>query len=461
MAVALCTLLLLIPDHAITKTTRHSDPARQPAVAHYPGGARETSRNIGARAPSPRLFGVGHAAIEPTLGVTARGDIFFTAFETSLRIEVLRSSNGARAWDVVSPSIGEQNAHLVSADPYLYVDPATDRIFTVDLTVACSFLSFSDDRGESWTTNPLACGRPVNDHQTLFSGPAVTSITAGYPNVVYYCFSDLANSVCSKSLDGGVTFAPSGAPAFQAETYPDGTPCPGWHGHGVVGADGTIYLPKGQCGEPWIAISDDEGLTWTRVRVAPRTMPSGGWSDPAVAMDKAGNLYYLWVARNRLPYLAISRDRGLTWSKPMMVGAPGVKEANLATIAATGRGEIALAYVGSENSLYQRCGKPGSCAGENIAAGPSTWNGYLATAPNALQKRPLFYTARLNPLGDPLVRGSCGPGRCPWLLDFIDVQIDAQGRPWATFVDGFVPDGSAGFEGEGLVATLSDAPALR
>lgn len=460
IVVVMLVALMLVPMRGTANTGRRSDVSREPAVAHYPGGVPASSNDNRSHRPRPHLFGVGHAAIEPTLGVTRRGDIFFTAFETSSRIEVLRSSNGANTWDVVSPTIGEQNTHLLSADPYLYVDAATNRVFTVDLTVACSFLSFSDDRGMSWTTNPLACGRPVNDHQTLFTGRPVNNTPIDYPRVVYYCFSDLANSACSKSLDGGVTFLPTGSPAFAADFYADGNPCPGWHGQGVAGPDGTIYLPKAHCGGPWLAVSRDEGLTWTRVRVAKGSTPRGG-TDPAVAVDRRGNVYYLWIANDRLPYLAVSRDGGLTWGNPMMVGAPRVRESNLATIAASPTGGIALAYVGSENSLFQECGTGNGCRDETIMPITPTWNGYIAIAFDAVGRRPLFYTARVNRLSDPLVEGSCGPGRCPWLLDFIDVQIDARGRPWATFVDGVVPNGSAGSEGEGLVATFTNAAPLR
>ncbi|MGH2750860.1 MAG: sialidase family protein, partial [Actinomycetota bacterium] len=376
----------------------------------------------------PRLFGIGHAAIEPTLGLNARGDIFLTAFESSLRIDVLRSVDGGRSWNTVSPSLGGQNAHLVSADPYLYVDPRTDRVFTVDLTVACSFLSYSDDAGGSWTTNPLACGRPVNDHQTLFSGRPLTSTTVGYPRIIYYCFSDLVNSVCSKSLDGGLSFTPTGEPAFPAGVYPDGGPCPGWHGHGVSAPDGTIYLPKAHCGRPWLAISNDEGLTWGRVQVSSKGTPRGG-SDPAVAVDRAGNVFYLWISNDRLPYLAVSRDEGLTWSKPLMVGGPGVTEANLPTIAAGRKGALAIAYVGSENSLFQQCGNGRPC--DHVKPTTPTWNGYITVTSRALDRRPLLYTARVNTFDDPLVRGNCGPGRCSYLLDFIDIQIDPSGQPWA------------------------------
>lgn len=452
--------LILSASSGGAAAPRRTDESRSRAVAHHPDGRPLRLASVPTRLPRPRLFGVGRTAIEPTIGATKNGDLFYTAFASNMRIDVLRSRNGAKRWDVVSPAVEGNNTHLVSADPYLYVDSSTGRVFTVDLTVACSLLSFTDNRGETWTTNPLACGRPINDHQTLFAGPPVSSPTTAYPNVVYYCFSDLANSACSKSLDGGITFLPTGEPAFAPDVYPDGGPCPGWHGHGTADQQGTIYLPKAHCGAPWLAISHDEGITWDRVRVAPRAIARGG-SDPAVAVDARGTVYYLWVGINRLPYLAVSRDKGRTWSRPMMIAAPAVKEANLATVAAGGSGKLAIAYTGSENSLFQECAIGDGCAGEDVEPVTPTWNGYLSITTSALSKHPIFYSARVNRPSDPLVRGACGPGRCSWMLDFIDVQVGPSGDAWATFVDGFVPSGSQSVEGEGLVATFRNAPSLR
>ena len=60
---------------------------------------------------------------------------------------------------------------------------------------------------------------------------------------------------------------------------------------------------------------------------------------------------------------------------------------------------------------------------------------------------PEVVTVRLNEAADPAVRGACGPGRCPGgILDFIDIELDSTGRPWAIFTDACVeacaqPDG--------------------
>lgn len=418
------------------------------AVAHRAGGIRVIG--AGSR-PHAMVSRTGFEAGEPTLGLTSDGTVFYVSFHDSLRVEVLRSADEGRSWKVVSPKFSDEvNSQLVSFDPYLYLDEATDRVFTIDLTVACSYLSFSDDGGRSWTTNPLACGRPINDHQTLFAGPPITSATRDYPNVVYYCFSDVvATSSCSKSLDGGLTFAPTGAPAFLSYD-PEGeegeTFCGGLHGHGVVGSDGTVYLPKEHCRRPFLAIGGDEGATWTRVRVS--DMPAVNGHDPSVAVDADGTVYYAWIGRKRLPYLSVSRDGGQKWSRPLMIAAPGVREVNLLSIDVGKPGNVAFSYMGTKDRKH-----------------PKTWDGYLGMTTDALKRDPLFFTAMVNRAADPLKRGACGPGRCgDEVLDFLDVVIGPDGTLWASFVDACDPKcARSGLEGgnEGIVGRLIEGPRLR
>jgi hypothetical protein len=446
------------------------------AVAHYPGGAKAPSAQ--KNAPSAQLSrinidGTVLNGVEPTLGLTKNGDVFYTAFQTNTRIEVAHSADNGKTWDLRSPKIGNRNVHGLSFDPYIYVDPRTDRIFNIDLTVACSYLSFSDDKGKSWITNPLACGRPVNDHQTLFAGPPVQSPTVGYDRIVYYCWNDVGSSSCSKSLDGGLTFSPTGSPAYPGVDPDAGGQgsnfCGGLHAHGYVGNDGTVYLPKGHCGQPWLSISKDEGRTWKRVQVA-----NNGTSthEAGVATDKKGNIYYAWLGRDRLPYLSISRNEGETWSKPEMIGAPGVKEANLPGLDVGDPGKIAMVYMGSENSPFRpakndnhgECTAVGSCQENDYKK--TTWNGYMTISANALDKKPVFYSGTVNNKKDPLIRDNCGPGRCRAVFDFIDIVISRDGTAWGAFVDGCIsicatPGSTTNLGSEAVVGRLVGGPKLR
>jgi hypothetical protein len=456
--VLLAALLAAATVQGLTSAGAKPDGSAGKAVAHYAGGRVIHDKAITSKAPDARLYHPGVDALEPTLGVGSKGEVFFVGVEGQ-GANIMRSTDKGQTWEDKSPNVGGVNTHPVTLDPYVYVDERTDRVFTIDLTVACSYMSYSDDRGESWITNPLACGRPVNDHQTLFAGPPVSSPTVGYDNIVYYCWNDVATSSCSKSLDGGLTWTVAGEPAFHPAEVEEGAPgagnCGGLHGHGVVGADGTIYLPKEHCEEPWLAMSRDEGRTWEHVRVAPRGTAIFG-PDPSVAVDDKGNVYYLWIDKDRLPYLAVSDNGGYSWSRPKMVGYPGLGEVALATIDAGGPGKVAIAYYGTDDVS-------GKIAKRDYEK--AEWNYYMTMSADVFDKNPVFYSGPINHPGDAVALKECGPRRCYDALDFIDVVVGPDGTPWTSFVDNCTapcaPEGTVPDITTGLVGRFVGGPSLR
>ncbi|MGH2754249.1 MAG: sialidase family protein [Actinomycetota bacterium] len=456
-----------------------------PGLVYRSGG-----EPVGAPPGIGRMYRTGFGAGEPTLGITKDGTIFFQALDAGPT--VLRSRDG-RKWKDVSPAIAGRKRHPETLDPFLYVDVKTDRVFTYDFLFGCSEISYSDDKGETWTTTPLNCG--LQDHQNLFTGPPVTSPTVGYPNIVYSCSTQAGATIyslaaqCLKSLDGGTTWTPTGAPAFVTDMQEENDLgvqgyCHGAVAHGYVGPDGTVYIPKGLCGQPWLAISRDEGSTWERVQVSDIGMPQTAIGvyehEASVAADAKGNVYYFWIANDRLPYLAVSRDGGGSWDKPIMVGPPGLEEAALPHMTLGATGKIAMVYYGSTNSPGEPfpeaddC-KPNmvDCFAELFFLNPPdperyenvTWNGYMTATADALAKKPTYFTATVNDSDDPLVRGTCGPIRCKAVYDFIDVAIDRQGRPWASYVDACIStcikEGPANQGNEGFVGTIVGGPKLR
>lgn len=137
-----------------------------------------------------------------------------------------------------------------------------------------------------------------------------------------------------------------------------------------------------------------------------------------------------------------------------MIGAPGLKEAGLAEVIVGGVGKLAVVYMGSENSPggpfpEPLCpADPLSCVG----AGPGdprdyskvTWNGYMMQTVDALSADPTFMSATVNDPGDPLIRGTCGPGNCQAVEDLIDIRIGPDGTAWAALIDGCEKDCATG-----------------
>lgn len=371
---------------------------------------------------------VGREAAEPTLGVTQAGTAFYAAgtfdgVAGTARTEILRSRDGGVTWESVHPELpppleGEPPATL---DPYVYVEEDTGRVFSIDLYVGCSYLLYTDDEGESWTRNPLACGDFVNDHQTLFAGPPPPTLeTSGYAEVLYYCFNRVADSSCGRSLDGGDTFLPTRDPAYLGVNE-EGDFCGGLHAHVSTDTDGRVFLPKGHCDVPSVSISEDGGDSWQVVKITEHIEAAD--HEVNVAVDSENNLYALWWdAEDRLPYLATSTDHGETWSTPLMIAPPGVHEVNFPTIAAGDPGRIAITFPGTTSQAHGDLRRP--------------WNSYVVVSTDALDADPTFHWTTANDPADPVHRGNCGPGRCGNMFDFLDIVVSPHdGSMWATAVD--------------------------
>lgn len=404
-------------------------------------------RNRPVRYTGPKLaftqHYVGREAAEPTIGVDKRGRVFFPAatFDAlpsqsprqQAHTILLTSGDRGKTWRNVQPRIAGQDAHPVTLDPYVHVDKATGRIFNIDLLGGGSMLSYSDDSGETWQTNPLTAAG-VNDHQTLFTGPppagnpTMIPTDPKFPRIVYYCVNTIAEASCAASRDGGRTFAQTGTFPFPGGYQPGGKNfgvCGSLHGHGVTDSKGRIYIPQGRCLEPTIAVSEDGGVTWRSKVVAPGVGAS--FVQTSVAVDAADNVYYTWWDDiHRLPYLSVSRDAGKTWGPALMIAPPGVREVNWPTIDAGDAGRIAITFPGSTASDGQ----------ERSTDLRRPWNSYVVVSTNALAAKPLFLSNITNAPYDPVHRGNCN-GRCGNMFDFLDVFVSPidQGRVWATAVD--------------------------
>jgi hypothetical protein len=445
-------------------------------IVHAPNGTGAVADELPGGAPVGIAQLTGHPSFEPTIGVTSEGDLFMSnvggQFATG-HSSIVRSTDQGGTWEDVTPSIGPASSPPTTFDPYVYVDGDTDRVYNLDMEgLQCNYVQWSDDGGESWTQNPLGCGQPLfQDHPTIFAGPPTTLETAGYENVVYICVNRVGDAACAVSLDGGVTWSPwrtvfpGEDPKYQ-ETDP-GDPlgsaasgfCGGLHGHGVAGPDGTAYLPKGQCGVPEVAVSHDNGLTWTRHVVSEDVGVTS--HEVRVTTDSEGNVYAAWIGDDLQPYMAASTDQGESWSDPVVVSPKSVGTTDFPAIDAVEPGKVAIAYIGTSAEV------PYSVMGHN-----DTWNAYITTSTDALSEDPTFATAPVNPPSDPIARGDCSNfSRCyaddgGALGDFIDVNVGPDGRPWAAFVDACTEGCANGTEpsndeGVGMVGTYAEGPSLR
>lgn len=421
----------------------------RPVVLHKAGGAPADAF------PGPRPVSCYHDAghwitFEPAIGVLSDGTVLIgpgqDSFSTTAPVGVLRTRDQGATWELVYPNVQGVPTHQSTLDPYLYTDPETDRTWSEDLGPAINVAinSWTEDGGDTWTHS--YAGGFQFDHVSVFSGPPVTSATLGYPNVVYRCsigagavVSLSFAIVCQRSLDGGMTWLPHGEPAY---TYLAGflgpiapvetpvlQPCWSGNGHGLTDAAGRVYLPRGHCGQPWLAWSDDEGMTWSRTQVSDLGVscsPDFCEHDAGFGIDAAGTMYYVWATYERLLHMTRSFDGGVTWDEPTLVSLPGLTETTHVQLAAGAAGRLAFVYYGTKNGP----GVPWADGYEE-----TTWDAYMAVSYDADSEEPTFATVQMNDAGDPLVRHQCGPIRCDGLYDYIDLRIGPDGAPWSPLVD--------------------------
>jgi PKD repeat protein len=379
--------------------------------------------------------GLGGNAGEPSIGVGRLGAQHIpNAAMYIAGLEVLRVTRDECAsdsrqetdlWvDTTFPTTG-----LTSLDPILFTDFRTGRTFASQLGPKCSFMAFSDDDGASWTPSQ-GCGINAGvDHQSVGGGPFPASDPTGgigYPNAVYYCSQDAAIAQCALSRDGGLTFGPA-VPIYNV------TQCGGLHGHVKVATDGTVYVPNKNCqGVQGVAVSTDAGLTWTT-----RTVPgsAAGETDPHLDTDPDGTVYFGFAAGST--YVAVSDDRGETWSAPIDLGAAfGIVNSVFPEVVAGDDGRAAVAFLGTTGT--------GPVYGTDTTL-PVEWHLYVATTYDGGQT---WTTIDATP-DDPVQRGAictqgttCSSGRN--LLDFNDITIDDEGRVLVAWADGCVGSCSGG-----------------
>ena len=399
-------------------------PAPAPASGFAP---RYETYTPPANGPTTLGLRAGEPSIGIGLGITGHpeGRAMFQADVQTLRVTFNGPCNSLRAlWENKSAPSSQ-----VDFDPIFYTDRATGRSIVHLLTFAGNVIvgesSVTDtaapgNDGDVWTpSNGTGIGSGI-DHQTVGGGhyaPPFNVVPPGTaPNAVYYCSQALVDASCARSDNGGINYGPS--------TVIYSTQCGGLHGHVKVSPDGTVYVPNKGCGgAQGVVVSTDNGLTWT-VRTVPGSH-SGG-SDPSLSVDPNNRVYFGYADGDTKAAVAVSNDRGLTWSQPLDVGASfGLNNVAFPAFIAGDAGRATVAFLGTPTA--------GGLQGPRFTG---VWHLYMATT---FDGGSTWQTVDATP-NDPVQRGCIwmggGSNICRNMLDFIDAQIDQQGRVLVPLADG-------------------------
>ena len=398
------------------------------ALGTSSGAATGAPAGASTFASFPAPTTLGRDAGEPSIGVDWKtGAAFLQAGLTTAKATF--DAAGQVTWSDASGS----TTSLVSLDPIAASDNKTGRWFVSQLAGVGSLMEYSDDDGRTWNVSQ-GSGFPAGaDHQTVGAGPypkeGLNAPLTAYPNAVYYCSQEIGTALCARSDTGGATFN-AGLPTYSLAD------CGGLHGHVRVAPDGIVYLPNKNCnGQQALVVSDDAGTTWTVRRIPGST---NGSSDPSVASGRDGTTYAAFTNKDGTVQAVVTTNHGSTFSKPVDLGA-AVKVVNgafPAVIAGDGD-KAAVAFLGTTtagNAQNQYFGQNSA----HTAYDAATWHLYVATTVN----RGLSWsTVDLTPK-DPVQRGricqggtTCSGGDRN-LLDFMDIQVDREGRVLVGWPDG-------------------------
>ena len=379
------------------------------------------------------------------------------------------SSPAAVQWDQID--LTTANAPRAFYDPILYTDHWTGRTFVCQeagLSPGGSTMEFTDNDGDTMYISQGGAPSGGIDHQTVGGGPlhvdpqtgatppnvVTPKIPAGagpgatpipdpgatpYPHGVYYASQSIATATSQRSADGGFTY-PIQSPMFTASD------CAGLHGHLKVAEDGTAFVPDKACseagvpfvfgGHPSVVVSEDNGATWD-VRTVPGAASDAGvddpsvgvsWCPPGVACDKAdrsNHIYLGFMYADGRPGVAYSNNKGQDWQRVVDLGAiSGIKHIAFPAMAVGDPDRAAFAFLGTTTE--------GNYAAPEF---PGIWHLYIATTFDYGQT---WTVQNVSPEG-PIQRGGvCGDGTCRNLLDFMDIQIDKQGRVLVAGEDGCI-----------------------
>jgi hypothetical protein len=405
---------------------------------------------------------------EPSLAIdtsatASRGDIYVGAIGDANGPLEWHSYDGGKTW--AQPVPFDTSGPLRGGDDDIAVNTNGDLLAT-DLNVSWASVQVSSDQGKTFDAGTQTA--PEDDRPWL---------TAAGQNVyvAYHDFVAEAPVVCT-SHDGGHTFATC-IQAFGAD--PSVTNCAentvparslaidptdfslNFLYSCSTTAENLAHPPYGPLHDYYLAHSTDGGVTWTTHPVFLADTSGGKTPSYAnifgnLAIDAGGNYYALFAGTaddgnaDTNPYhvyLVVSRDHGLSWSKPVQVDrdANGAGTHVLPHLAVTAPGNVDVVWYGtsatgepngmcgtlaSQSPCTDSSGKPDGLPAYNAANAPA-WNVYLAQSTNALSATPSFQQVEANTTathyGEICTNGIVCGSSDRSLLDFISVAVDCKG----------------------------------
>jgi hypothetical protein len=478
----------------VGRTAAVASPAAARSVAATSGGTLAFGQ--------PTMAGVNGFGFEVDLRLdpTNANTIYMSAPGTggANTSWIWRSLDGGRTFKWVpatTPSTaaleGKVDAPCVGGgDTELAVDPK-GRLYFNDLSLANFTVARSDDGGKTLPCNsvgvpdagvdrqwyaldgdPTAGGSLYLTNDEIENGNVQCGTTQGNNTLVMYrspaagagasaglAFGPANHITLPGSCDEGIMGPDEVSPVATRTGLNGATLSTAVRHVYVVHDDGSLSkIRVARCfpvlfGPPLANVSDPSGLNCVDMQVA--DLGSGvrtGGNFPALAIDRAGNLYAVWeqapvdasgkAGDTSLMY-SYSTDEGNTWSTPVQIPTPGLANNVYAWAAAGDDGRVDIAWYGTPghadpNSTRCPMGGPDSVTG--------SWSVYLTQTQNGHSSSVTFTTPQL--AGEhPVRRGGlqtiigfqCADdalaGTVRVLGDFLQLRIGSKGEAQISYAD--------------------------
>jgi hypothetical protein len=377
-------------------------------------------------APLPQATGVQYPAgvtrnedVEPGVGVDGAGTIWVgsnidpnVASDPRSQIalsgeDIWASTDGGRTFHWVAdpfnatastPALGGEDSDLAAA-PEKNANGFYN-VYATSLYVAASNIAVSQDGGKTFTTNPLG-GVPAQDRPWLTAdGPCTYYLT--YHQLPLFLPVVNRYDACTPTNAGiGATVNPvSQTAVFAQNSLPGATngfnkpavdispTSPHRHnlyvpmeacdlqspqdflGNVVATAEQVPTCPSGVNTFVEVAVSTDNGASFTVSRVATNSNGEQEVWPTSVAVDQAGTVAVSW-SDNHNAFFATSKDGGLTWSKPAQLNVSPARTAVFPTVAGGVAGVFEVAYYGTSTAADSN---DEAALKDPGTAGASTWH---------------------------------------------------------------------------------------
>jgi hypothetical protein len=306
-----------------------------------------------------------------------------------------KSTDGGQKFHVVSSLELRPNPSIAGGgDSDVITDDQGNAYFS-DLEAASVLVGVSNDGGNTWRTNNLAAQIPGDDRQWLAVDNGQTPFAKDNTIFLAYRQIPLGSQVLSSPGSTGVG-DPLGGLVFQnaatTTTVGHGAPC------GRLTFDPVkrmLYLPcllsdRVNIARASVAPGQRMGLAFSSVTTPPSPGRAVGHLFSSVTVDKAGNLYAVWVdTNNNNVYLSVSQDTGTTWSAPLQVNGDPANTNVMPWAVAGAPGIVDIVFYGTAVR-----GDPNtfpSWYNNRQTATSVKWFPYFVQVQNALASTPTIY----------------------------------------------------------------------